>query len=243
MKNILKSFGNFILSLFFPADLKCMFCSCDIPDAKNKPYCEDCEIEAPFNKGQRCKICDVEISGDSEVCDFCKSFHKQFDKAVSAMRYEGSAKRVVLKLKNDNARYLAPKMAKLMFDRLSEENINVDVVIPVPLSQKSMAKRKYNQSELLAKEIAPLLNKPMDTESFAKIHDTKHQKELTYSDRQKNLHSAFKVLNKKNVFGKNILLVDDVITTGATANECAKTLKKYCEKVYVVSFARSPYKN
>lgn len=242
MKNILKSACNFIASLFFPNDLKCMFCSRDIPDAETKPYCEDCEIEQPFNSGHRCKLCDVQIEGDSDICDFCKTFHKHFDKAVSAMRYEGEARKIVLKLKNNNAKYLAPKMARLMFDRLNEEKLNIDVVIPVPLSKKSLKKRRYNQSELLAKEVAELLHRDLDSSSFAKVQETKHQKELTYADRQKNLHSAFKVLEKKNVFGKNILLVDDVVTTGATANECAKTLKKYCEKVYVVSFARSPYK-
>lgn len=242
MKKILKSVCNFVASLFFPNDLKCMFCSRDVPNAEIKPYCDDCEIEQPFNRGKRCKICDVQVEGDGEVCEFCSKFHKHFDKSVSAMRYEGEVRKVVLKLKNNNAKYLAPKMAKLMCDRLCEERLDVDVVIPVPLSKKSLKKRKYNQSELLAKEISLLINKTLDNTSFAKTLETKHQKELTYMDRQKNLHSAFKVLDKKNVFGKNILLVDDVVTTGATANECAKTLKKYCEKVYVVSFARSPYK-
>ena len=243
MKNFFAKAWEKFIELLFPSNLKCFICNRDIPADENKTYCDHCAANAPFNKNHRCKVCDTEIIGDSEVCDFCQSHHRAFNKAVAPMKYEGDIKNLVLKLKSDNAKYLAPKMAKLMADRILEEGLDVDVIIPVPLSPKSLKKRGYNQSELLANEIGKILNKDVCISALSKIKDTAHQKELTFLDRQKNLHDAFKVTDKKVVFGKNVLLVDDVITTCATANECSKALNKFTKRVYVVSFARSEYKN
>lgn len=243
MKNFFTKAWDKLMKLLFPDNLKCFICNRDIPADENKTYCDHCAENSPFNKGHRCKVCDTQISGDSLVCDFCQSHHRSFNKALAPMKYEGDIKNLVLKLKNDNAKYLAPKMAKLMADRINDESLDVDIIIPIPLSPKSLKKRGYNQSELLATELGKILNKEVNLTALSKIKETKHQKELTYLDRQKNLHDAFKVTDKKAVFGKNILLVDDVITTCATANECSKVLSKFAKRVYVVSFARSEYKN
>ncbi len=236
-----KNAWNKFVSFFFPSEFKCMFCSRDIP--KGDILCFSCLQSAPINSGKRCKLCDQPISGESEVCDFCKAFHKHFDRAFAPFKYEGDARKVVLKFKNGNAKYLTHKMAKCMFERFKAENITCDVIIPVPLSEKSMSKRGYNQSLLLAKELGEMLDLSVDAENLIKFKETKHQKELSFEDRQKNLENAFKVLHGKHLTGKTVLLVDDVITTGATANECAKILKKYTKHVYVLSFARNTYKN
>lgn len=238
--NIIKKCWNAILEFFFPSNLTCMFCGRDVSSPKIC-YCQNCAESLPFNLGKRCKICDDVVCGDSEVCDSCKSHHKSFDKAVSPFSYEGSVKALVLKLKNDNAKYLAPQMAALMAERLYAENFDFDLIVPTPLSQKSFNKRSFNQAELLAKELGKIFNLPVDTASFVKEKETKHQKELGFSDRQKNLQNAFKIKDKVKLLHKKILLVDDVMTTGATANECAKTLKKVADKVFVVTFARNRY--
>lgn len=243
MKNYFKNLYKKIMNLLFPNDLKCMFCNKDIANAKEKPFCEECESRAPFNVGQRCRICDMDMFGESEVCDFCKNYHKNFDRCFSAMRYEKSAKNLVIKLKNNNAKYLAPKMAQLMFERIKNENIKFDIIIPVPLSAKSLKKRKYNQSKLLAEELSKLTLIEVNHSCLAKIKETKHQKNLNFNDRKTNLIGAFKVIDKKPLINRNVLLVDDVMTTGATANECSKTLKKYASNVFVVTFARNPLKN
>ena len=232
----LKKIWNWILELFFPSNLKCIFCGRDIPDPE-VCYCEDCEEKLNFNY-KRCKLCDDIAISDSLICANCKSHHKNFDKSISVLPYDDLAKRVVLKLKDSNARYLAPHMAKLMFNRLRQENIDFDVILPMPLSKKSFSKRKFNQAQLLAENLSILCKKPIETNCFEKIKETKHQKELSFFDRQKNLNKAFKVTDKTKIINKNILLVDDVMTTGATANECAKELKKYADKVFVITFAR-----
>lgn len=241
-KAIIKYWNNF-LEVLFPSNLKCLFCNNDIPDHDKQVYCDECKTSAPFNNGKRCKICDCVMEGENEICDACLEYKKHFDKAVAPMKYEGVAKSLILKLKNDGATYLAPDMARLMSDRLNQENFSFDLIIPVPLSPKSLAKRKYNQSKLLADGLGKIYNKPIDNTSLVKIIETKHQKDLNLTERKTNLKGAFKVVDKSQVFGKNILLVDDVVTTGATANECSLALKKYANHVYVISFARNPLKN
>lgn len=242
-KKAVVKYWNAFLEVLFPSNLKCLFCNADIPDHDKQVYCSSCETTAPFNRGKRCKICDCEMESDGDVCDGCLEYKKHFDKAVAPMKYEGPAKALILKLKNDNAAYLAPDMARLMSDRLNQESFSFDLIIPVPLSQKSLAKRKYNQSQLLADELGKIFDKPVDDSVLIKIKETKHQKNLNISQRKTNLHGAFKIQNKRAVFGKNVLLVDDVVTTGATANECSSVLKKYAKRVWVVCFARNPLKN
>ncbi len=242
-KKAVVKYWNAFLEVLFPSNLKCLFCNADIPDHDKQVYCSSCETTAPFNRGKRCKICDCEMEGDGDVCDGCLEYKKHFDKAVAPMKYEGPAKALILKLKNDNAAYLAPDMARLMSDRINQESFSFDLIIPVPLSQKSLAKRKYNQSQLLADELGKIFDKPVDDSVLIKIKETKHQKNLNISQRKTNLHGAFKIQNKRAVFGKNVLLVDDVVTTGATANECSSVLKKYAKRVWVVCFARNPLKN
>lgn len=220
-----------------------MFCGRDIDNECNIPFCEDCANEMPFNHGKHCKICDLPIGEYDEVCDHCKDYHKSFDRAFAPMLYEGRVRSLILKFKNDNGKYLAPKFAKIIFDYINQRNLNFDIIIPVPLSEKSLKKRGYNQSALIAKELSILFNIPYSDTALAKIKETKHQKELGFSDRQRNLHGAFRATNKAEIFGKNVLIVDDIITTCATINECSKVLKKYCNNVYVVGFARSELKN
>lgn len=243
MKNFFKKTYQTFLEVLFPSNYKCMFCGRDIDSENDIPYCEDCAHEMPFNRGKRCKICDAAIGEDDEVCDHCKDYHKTFDRAYAPMIYEGRVKSLILKFKNDNGKYLAPKFAKVIYNYIKQENILFDLIVPVPLSEKSFKKRRYNQSALIAKELSTLTNVPCSETALLKFKETKHQKELGFSDRQRNLHGAFKVTNKKKVFGKNVLIVDDIITTCATVNECSKVLKKYCNKVFVVGFARSELKN
>jgi len=238
----MKNFFEKILNLFFPKHIKCMFCSRDI-DYKNQPYCEFCEKEKFFNNSEkRCKCCDVPLSGENEYCDNCKQNHKSFDKAICPFIYESSVRKIILKFKSKNAKYLAEPMGLLMAQKLEKEGIDFDIIIPIPLSQKSLKKRGYNQSELLANEIGKYFNKPVMTNVLTKIKETRHQKELGFDDRQKNLSGAFHLENYHEIKGKNILLIDDILTTCATVNTCAEIMKKHANNIYVSCFARNIYK-
>ena len=239
MKNKLKNLFNKIANMLFPENLKCIFCGDDIPDFDSKPFCDKCEKSLPINNGKKCKICDLEISGESEVCDFCKTNHKFFDKTFAPFKYEGDVQKAVIKFKGENAKYLAKPMASLIVKYLGDEMNNIDFVVPVPSSEKSMKRRGYNQCNLLAKEIEKLSGKEVRYDLLVKDKETAEQKNLPFAERKTNIESAFKLLTHKRTKGKNILLIDDVMTTGATANACARLLKPHCNKVYVAVFARN----
>ena len=240
MKEFFKKIYDKILNIFFPKDIKCLFCGRDINEGEL--YCDDCAKNAPFNNGKRCLLCDEQIFGEGDVCEECKHRHNYFDRILSPMKYESEAVGAVKRLKQNRGLYLAPKMAKLMLKRLQEEKLSFDLIIPVPLFEKSLKARGYNQSELIAEQLSKMLNVPMNNSALIKIKSTHEQKNLPFAKRKNNIIGAFKVADKKAIFKKSILLVDDVVTTCATVNECAKVLKKYASKVYVVSFARTNYR-
>ena len=116
----------------------------------------------------------------------------------------------------------------------------VDLIVPVPLHYTRLIKRKYNQSALLAKELGKLTGIEVDYKSLIKGKITKPQVDCTGNERLQNLKGAFYVKNHKKIKGKKILLIDDVLTTGSTVNECAKALKSAQPKsIYSLTIARS----
>ena len=234
-------FFNKILNLIFPEKLKCMLCGEDVKDFDNDPICDDCKREEIFNNSQiRCKICDQPFYGEGNYCENCKTHQKSFDKATSPFIYTGKIRSAILKFKSNNARYLAYPMAKLMAKRLENENmLDFDLIIPVPMSEKSFKKRGYNQALLLANELGKILNKPVIDDLLLKVKETKHQKDLNFLSRQENLSSAFELRDKQEIKGKSILIVDDILTTCATVNSCSNTMSKYVQKIYIVTFARN----
>lgn len=235
----MKIFLDKLLNLLFPKNLKCIFCGKDIPNFNEKPYCDHCEKNLPFNNGHKCKICDMEIVGEGEVCELCKTNHKSFDKACSVFKYEGKVRNIILKLKDSNAKYLVHPMAKLMSNTLPDSMKDFDLIIPVPSSAKSMKKRGYNHAKLLAEEISKLTNVEMRSDILIKHKETLPQKSLSFKERHKNLVDAFKLTSRKDIKDKTILLIDDVMTTSATSNACSHLLKRHCKKVYVLTFARN----
>ena len=103
--------------------------------------------------------------------------------------------------------------------------ISYDIIIPVPIHKKRKHRRGYNQTELVAKEISHQLKIKMGKDVLIKNINTKAQSELSKKERNDNIKGAFKVQNLQKIIGKKILLIDDIYTTGSTANECRKILK------------------
>jgi len=117
----------------------------------------------------------------------------------------------------------------------------VDMIIPVPLHPRRLKERGFNQSQLLGRVLAEELNIPCDPFALIRTKDTDPQVGLSEKERRKNVRGAFEIDQRREflVRGKTLLLVDDVMTTGATVEECARTLKSAgAEKVYVLTMAR-----
>lgn len=237
LKNIIIKTKDKLCDILYPNGLKCIFCGRDILNFEDRPYCDQCAKLELINIGHKCQRCDMKIKEGNIVCDFCGIRSKCFDQAFCPLNYEGYAKNSILKFKNDNARYLAKPFAKLIYQRLKENNIKIDIILAVPIHEKTRKKRGYNQSELLARELSVLLNRPY-LPILEKNKQTQDQKKLPYRERLTNVEQCFVLKDKSAVKGKNVLIVDDVMTTCATLNEISKLLVSYADMIYVAAIAR-----
>ena len=229
--NITK-FKDKVLDLIFPNDIKCIFCDRDIPEGD---ICQSCE-QVIFNLGSRCEKCDTPIKDGNVVCDHCKREKRAFVKAICPLVYKDDVRSAILKFKDDSAKYLAKPFAKIIFDRPEKENIQFDIIVPIPSHPKTIKRRGYNPALLIAQELGALTNKPVE-DILVKTVITKTQKLLNYQDRQTNLENSLTLSNNKLVKNKNVLIVDDIITTCATINACAALMHK-ANSVYACAVAR-----
>ncbi|MGE5421745.1 MAG: ComF family protein [Ignavibacteriales bacterium] len=131
-------------------------------------------------------------------------------------------------------------MGQMMADKVKEtpQFWPIDMVVPVPMSSSGVRKRGFNQSELLSARITKLLKLRHDPRVLIRVKETPPQRELSRQEREKNLKDAFAIKDPKHIQGKNVLLVDDVYTTGSTVKECTNALLKAgAARVGVISWA------
>ena len=180
--------------------------------------------------------------------DRAKRWH--FDRAVSTFLYADTMREAILTFKYRKrfrigdvlgerlASYLPPRLEN---HPVPDNGMEPDVIIPIPLHISRLREREFNQSAILAKHVAAALGLPVQYESLERIRATEPQWTLSSAQKVKNVKGAFKVTRPRAVKGANILLVDDIFTKGATANECAKALKKAGAKSVIVGTLATPY--
>ena len=147
---------------------------------------------------------------------------------------------IVHQFKYKNKFRVAQEMGRVSGNLFKSEGVSFDAgyIIPVPLFRTKRVQRGYNQSEYIAKGLNEILGIPVLRSALKRIRNTRTQTGLDIDERKQNMEGAFTVKNIEAISGKNIILVDDVVTTGATINECAKTLKEAgAGDVFVISFA------
>ena len=206
--------------------------------------CWDCLARISVIHSPFCRICGNPVEGaveDNFVCSSCIRKKPFFDIARSAAHYTGVLQCLIQDFKYHSAIWLSRDFAKLMIAcakaYLSETDI--DAVTSVPLYHAKERERSYNQAFLLAKEVTKYFHKPLVKNMLYRVRPTESQTHLTYSERAVNIKNVFAVKKANLVKGSSILLIDDVITTGATVNECSRVLKEAgAEKVSVLTLAR-----
>lgn len=213
---------NAILDKLWPPNFKCIVCGREIP-ASDFPICEDCLPRR--NDGDICSHCGRHLDNEAQLCQHCIESDSRLEKMRSALLYTGSAVRLVRGLKFGRHRYLADTLDVYMRE-LAEtaREWAVELVVPVPLSRAHLRERGYNQAELLARPVADALGVPLVTDLLYKIKDVRHQAKLTMRERFENIRDSFAAKDDGTWHNKRILLVDDVMTTGATLEECARVL-------------------
>lgn len=224
IKERIKDFFDAIFKVIFPLDVTCDICGRELTSKTRHRICATCIENLPFIKGHRCIACGVPIADEADYCNRCKIDRGVFTKNRSPFIYDGEVRRIIYKLKFGGKKYIAQTLGGLMADEFLASDMQADIIVFVPMTAKEEKKRGYNQSELIALEIGKRLNIPVLC-ALSKVRETKAQKQLNGKERVKNLEDAFRC-DFKEVENRKILLVDDIFTTGATANECSKVLLK-----------------
>lgn len=179
-------------------------------------------IYPPINK---CIVCDAEFIG---ICPTCNTSIKRCIREgniISYGHYKGALKKLLLEFKYKKNFTAGRVLADYIYKLIKENNIDAEVILFIPSSKKALKERGFNQCEFLAKEISKKLEIKIYRD-IIKVKNIKEQKTLSKEDRVKNVRDAFKIRDKSNVKGKKIILLDDVVTTGATIYECEKILKE-----------------
>ncbi len=151
---------------------------------------------------------------------------KYFSKLLYFFKYEGTIRKIILKYKFQEKSYLYKTLVNFMLknQKFFEFIQKYDTIVPVPISRKRYNQRGYNQSYLIAKEIANNTNLKVENNSLHKIKNIIEQSKLNRDEREKNIQGVYFLRNPQELNNKKVILLDDIYTTGSTANECSKTL-------------------
>ena len=182
--------------------------------------CVACEAGLPYLAAPLCPVCALPAAGGTH-CGACQHAPPHFDATTAAFRYAFPVEHIVQGLKYRHRLPLAGWLADALIARVTA--IAVDCMIPLPLSAQRMRERGFNQAQEIARPLAQQLGLPLVSDACARVRNTVPQAGLPWKERQANIRNAFEC--RIDLSGKTVAVVDDVMTTGATLNEFARTLK------------------
>ncbi len=201
------------------------------------PICGMC---GEINENYICNNCYENIK-KIKKCVINEYNNRNFSKHLYIFKYEGIIRNKIIEYKFEDKGYLYKMFAKIILSDKKTCNFikKYDVIIPVPISKKRKKKRGYNQSELVANEIAQKLNQDIWTDIIIKKKDNKPQSELNKLERIKNVEDIYEINKPIEVKNKKVLLLDDIYTTGSTVNEIARKLKhNQTQEIGVITLAK-----
>lgn len=196
------------------------------------PICGICE---KINKDGLCPKCNLELKKQAEVNILQKEEieenikkEKYFEELMYIFKYEGQVRKLILDYKFNEKSYLYKTFVNFLLknEKIFENIKKYDKIIPVPISKKRNKERGYNQSMLIAEEIANKTNLELVNNCLIKTKNIIEQSKLNKEDRQQNIQGVYSLQNERLITNKKILLVDDIYTTGSTVNECCKILQQ-----------------
>ena len=248
---MLAGFTQAALDLVFPA--LCPLCQTTLGAERRDPLCGPCWQAITRLGRPRCHVCGAapplaSIVGDASEpvspgrpCAACRADPPPYDYARSAAIFEGTLREALHAFKFSGKRALARPLGDLAAEHcvatLAEE---IEAVVPVPLARERERERGFNQAELLAQRVAQRLGVPARPRWLARVRTTRPQSDLAASERRANVRGAFRA--SPEVSGRHVLVVDDVLTTGATLGECARALRGGgARRVGVLTVARVPH--
>lgn len=207
--------------------------------------CLDCQFQVQPVQLPFCSCCGDPVAGELPgefLCAWCQKTHPAFDWARSAVRYTGPVRHCLHALKYHSGFWVLPdveRWLRALWNTCPPEAARAQAILPVPLHPRKARQRQFNQSALLAAAVSRLSGIPVRPFWLRRGRLTGTQTHLTAAQRARNVHGVFEVPWPALVRGRRLLLVDDVMTTGATLNECAKVLRAAgAESVGALTVAR-----
>lgn len=224
LRDIVRGLGQIV----FPG--ACLSCGAGLTESEHD-LCEDCRsrlIDEPFATCRRCASTMGPNLPPADACPRCRNASFGFDRAFRLGPYEGFRREIILKLKHVQMEGLAESVAEAWTAARSRElrDLGIGAVVPTPLHWRRRWSRGYNQADVLAEAWARCLGVRCRKSWLRRIVPTERQSVLSPTARFENVRGAFAAATDRRIASTTILLVDDVLTTGATASEAARTLRK-----------------
>ncbi|MBX3415435.1 MAG: ComF family protein [Pirellulales bacterium] len=237
-----RQIGSSALSLLFPA--RCTFCRADLVDRSAQPFaCESCEGELVETNVPRCVRCGAKgADADAQACADCRRTKLWFDRVVTLGTYDGPLRSAILQTKTARVDLFAVTLASLLarHRRALLAAAEADAIVPIPMHWRRWLRRGTNGAAIIAARLSHELGLPLARDALSRRRSTRLQSGLLRTQRFENVRGAFRSTGRYHFRGANVLLVDDILTTGATASEAARILKRAgASRVVTVVLART----
>ena len=243
-----------LFTVLFPSN--CRICGSPLLNISRLPVCPECLASAEPISGDVCSICGERVLSSYALrdddgllrCPVCRRIDRPFERAIAYGSYEGALRELVHLLKYNGVRPAANVLGRMLAEAIARLELSFEqatvLVVPVPLFKGKRRQRGFNQAEMIAqsafKTYMGECRLDLAAEVLVRTRETHSQIGLTSHQRRENLRGAFQVARAQEVTGREILLVDDVYTTGTTATECARVLRRAgASKVWVATVART----
>ena len=231
------------LDLIYPRD--CVFC--ERPAGDGGYICAECLSRLPLSRNPSCLICGAESAmpgGPDFICSDCLRHRPAFARAFIVARYDGAIRHLIHTFKYHGGVWLLEDLTRFLaatyIARIAPLRLRFDAIVPVPMQAAKLRARGYNQADLLARALAHALHIPCQTHLLRRVGTgVPSQTRLRREERLRNAAEAYRAAHPRHLRGKTLLLVDDVMTTGATCDVCARLLRRAgAKRVYVLALAR-----
>jgi len=233
VQEIVRASSRQLLDFALPP--RCAGCGTIVQEVHS--FCPDCWTQVEFLGDSGCATCGMPLEAtDAELCGACLAQPPRIERTRSAVAYDELSRSIAIRLKYGRKVALARTMARYMAPLVHSKDA---ILVPVPLHRGRLWQRGFNQSALVAAEIARRIGVRSELRLLKRVKRTPALKGMSVSQRKKTVAGAFSVDPSAELAGRTVVLVDDVLTTGSTADACAKALKRAgAERVELVSWAR-----